>query len=69
MCMLPPGSDAERRQHFSALRQLLQNLNEQGAQLDTLSMGMSDDYPAGDTRGRHHGTHRNSDIRAARGRA
>jgi len=51
MCILPGGgSEAEHRAHFAALRQLLQDINAQrpphAPPLDTLSMGMSDDFPA-----------------------
>jgi PLP dependent protein len=45
MCMLPAGLDAAHQgAHFQALRQLMLQLNAGGAQLDTLSMGMSDDF-------------------------
>ena len=40
-----PGGDAQRPA-FAALRVLRDRLNRQGLQLDTLSMGMSHDYPA-----------------------
>lgn len=39
------GAD-EQRKPFARLRQLMQELNTQGLQLDTLSMGMSDDFGA-----------------------
>jgi pyridoxal phosphate enzyme (YggS family) len=46
MCMLPEGLSApEQLAHFTAVRQLRDELNASGAQLDTLSMGMSGDYP------------------------
>ena len=47
MC-LPAIRDGfeEQRKPFAVLRKLMQTLNEEGLQLDTLSMGMSDDYPA-----------------------
>ena len=47
MC-LPAIRDGfeEQRKPFAVLRELMQTLNEEGLQLDTLSMGMSDDYPA-----------------------
>jgi pyridoxal phosphate enzyme (YggS family) len=47
MCLPPPESDAARQRHwFGELRTLQERLNAQGAQLDTLSMGMSDDFEA-----------------------
>ncbi|MGB8694217.1 MAG: YggS family pyridoxal phosphate-dependent enzyme [Steroidobacteraceae bacterium] len=46
MCMLPEGLSApEQLAHFTAVRQLRDELNASGAQLDMLSMGMSGDYP------------------------
>lgn len=45
MTILPAAlSPEERRRGFAALRALLQQLNARGAALDTLSMGMSDDF-------------------------
>ena len=45
MCMLPAGLDAQAQSaHFQGLQRLQQALNAGGAQLDTLSMGMSDDF-------------------------
>lgn len=45
MAILPAGLPPEqRRQGFGGLRTLLQQLNSRGAMLDTLSMGMSDDF-------------------------
>lgn len=45
MTILPAGLAPEaRRQGFAALRVLLEQLNRRGAALDTLSMGMSDDF-------------------------
>jgi pyridoxal phosphate enzyme (YggS family) len=45
MCMLPEGqSKAARHVGFAALRTLLERLNQQGTALDSLSMGMSDDF-------------------------
>src|SRR4030067_971455 len=42
-----PGDDvAAQRLPFAQLRQLRDRLNQQGLQLDTLSMGMSHDFPA-----------------------
>lgn len=35
----------QQQRSFQQLRQLLEQLNQQGMQLDTLSMGMSQDYP------------------------
>ena len=37
---------AEQRKPFAALRQMLQALKQQGLELDTLSMGMSEDFAA-----------------------
>lgn len=45
MCMLPEGLDAPRqRELFAGVRTLYDRLNRDGAQLDTLSMGMSSDF-------------------------
>ena len=45
MCMLPAGLDAAaQRAQFQAVQRLQQQLNAGGAQLDTLSMGMSGDF-------------------------
>jgi PLP dependent protein len=47
MCMLPEGLDAaSQRARFGAVRALFDALNRDGAGLDTLSMGMSDDFEA-----------------------
>ena len=47
MAVPAPGADvAAQRSAFAALRALRDRLNQQGLQLDTLSMGMSHDYPA-----------------------
>ncbi len=47
MCIPPDESDPERqRAWFARLRQLQEELNAQGAGLDTLSMGMSADLEA-----------------------
>ena len=47
MCIPPPLSDpAAQLAQFQRMAVLMQELNEQGLSLDTLSMGMSDDYPA-----------------------
>jgi hypothetical protein len=47
MAIPAPTADPDRqRQAFRHLRQLLEQLNAQGFQLDTLSMGMSDDLEA-----------------------
>jgi pyridoxal phosphate enzyme (YggS family) len=47
MCMLPEGlSDAAQRAQFETVHGLLLALNRGGAQLDTLSMGMSGDFEA-----------------------
>jgi len=47
MCIPPPTPDtAAQRAAFRQLRELLERLNASGFQLDTLSMGMSDDLEA-----------------------
>ena len=47
MAVPAPGADvAAQRSAFAALRALRDQLNQQGLKLDTLSMGMSHDYPA-----------------------
>jgi len=42
----PASGETEQRVAFTKLRVLLQELNQQGLSLDTLSMGMSHDFPA-----------------------
>ena len=42
----PASGETEQRVAFAKLRVLLEQLNEQGLGLDTLSMGMSYDFPA-----------------------
>ncbi len=42
----PAADPAAQRLPFAQMRELLQQLNAHGLQLDTLSMGMSHDYPA-----------------------
>ncbi len=42
----PAQDEASQRKPFAAIRHLLERLNRQGMQLDTLSMGMSHDYAA-----------------------
>jgi pyridoxal phosphate enzyme (YggS family) len=42
----PASGEAEQRAAFSKMRLLFEQLNEQGMSLDTLSMGMSHDFPA-----------------------
>ena len=45
MCLPPPQSDASaQRRVFARLRALLEELNARGFDLDTLSMGMSEDF-------------------------
>lgn len=45
MCIPPEESDPARQRHwFAKLRRLLEQLNADGADLDTLSMGMSGDF-------------------------
>jgi pyridoxal phosphate enzyme (YggS family) len=47
MCIPPDDEDiARRREWFHELRYALESLNAAGAGLDTLSMGMSDDFEA-----------------------
>lgn len=47
MCLPPHEEEPARQRHwFAQLRQLREALNAQGAALDTLSMGMSDDFGA-----------------------
>jgi len=47
MAIPAPTEDvAEQRAAFAQLRTLLERLNQQGLQLDTLSMGMSHDFPS-----------------------
>jgi pyridoxal phosphate enzyme (YggS family) len=47
MCLPARREDfEEQRQPFAALRRLLQALRQQGLELDTLSMGMSNDFAA-----------------------
>jgi pyridoxal phosphate enzyme (YggS family) len=47
MCMPPPQPDPDaQRATFTRLHSLLQDLNAQGLELDTLSMGMSADFEA-----------------------
>jgi pyridoxal phosphate enzyme (YggS family) len=47
MCLPPHESDPQRQRHwFAQLRGLQEALNTGGARLDTLSMGMSDDFEA-----------------------
>ena len=45
MCLPPQETDPGRQRHwFAALRALRDSLNQRGAALDTLSMGMSGDF-------------------------
>jgi PLP dependent protein len=47
MCLPPPEPQRARQRHwFAQLRTLMEQLNGTGAALDTLSMGMSDDFEA-----------------------
>ena len=47
MCIPPPETDSQaQRAWFAQLRQLRDRLNAAGAALDTLSMGMSSDFPS-----------------------
>ena len=52
MAIPAPGNDtAQQRRQFGMLRQQLASLNSQRFALDTLSMGMSHDFPAAITEG------------------
>ena len=42
----PAADEMAQRAPFAQMRTLLERLNSQGMALDTLSMGMSHDYPA-----------------------
>lgn len=42
----PESGEAAQRLPFARMREIFQHLNRQGMGLDTLSMGMSHDYPA-----------------------
>jgi pyridoxal phosphate enzyme (YggS family) len=42
----PATDEIEQREPFAQMRVLLEQLNSQGMALDTLSMGMSHDFPA-----------------------
>jgi PLP dependent protein len=45
MCMLPEGLNSQRQlELFGEVRALFEQLNHEGARLDTLSMGMSGDF-------------------------
>lgn len=47
MCIPPPAEDfAAQRAYFERMAQLLETLQSQGLELDTLSMGMSGDFQA-----------------------
>ncbi len=47
MCIPPPSHDLEaQRRPFRELRELMERMNANGHQFDTLSMGMSDDLEA-----------------------
>ena len=47
MCLPPPETQAARQRHwFASVRALKDDLNTHGLGLDTLSMGMSDDFEA-----------------------
>lgn len=47
MCLPPQESEPQRQRHwFAQLRRLQEGLNAAGAGLDTLSMGMSEDFEA-----------------------
>ncbi|MBM5811834.1 MAG: YggS family pyridoxal phosphate-dependent enzyme [Gammaproteobacteria bacterium] len=55
MCLPPAEREpARQRQWFAALRQLRDRLNDGGHRLDTLSMGMSDDFEAAVAEGATH---------------
>jgi hypothetical protein len=47
MCLPPPETELDRQRHWLAIvRRAFESLNANGARLDTLSMGMSDDLEA-----------------------
>lgn len=46
MAIPEPAEGVQQRAPFARMRELLEDLNRQGMQLDTLSMGMSHDYAA-----------------------
>lgn len=46
MAIPAPAAGAQQRAPFARMRELLEDLNRQGLQLDTLSMGMSHDFAA-----------------------
>jgi len=46
MAIPAPAEGPQQRAPFARMRELLADLNRQGLQLDTLSMGMSHDYAA-----------------------
>lgn len=55
MCLPPAETDPARQRHwFAALRELLRDLNVHCAGLDTLSMGMSDDFESAVLEGATH---------------
>ncbi|MFI4891315.1 MAG: YggS family pyridoxal phosphate-dependent enzyme [Steroidobacterales bacterium] len=55
MCLPPPEPRvAVQREVFARLRRLLEGLNAEGLRLDTLSMGMSDDFEAAIAEGATH---------------
>jgi PLP dependent protein len=55
MCIPPPATDtAVQRDRFARLARLRDELNSCGHRLDTLSMGMSDDFEAAITAGATH---------------
>jgi pyridoxal phosphate enzyme (YggS family) len=45
MGMASPTTEKDERRQFSALRKAFEAIRAQGIELDTLSMGMSDDFP------------------------
>ena len=55
MCVPPPQRTVPaQREMFARLRRLLEELNARGLKLDTLSMGMSDDFEAAIAEGATH---------------
>jgi len=55
MCLPPTLPDeSSQRAMFARLRRHLEELNSQGLELDTLSMGMSADFPAAIAEGATH---------------
>jgi uncharacterized pyridoxal phosphate-containing UPF0001 family protein len=55
MCLPPQETEPAGQRHwFAELRRLLEGLNAAGHELDSLSMGMSDDFAAAIAEGATH---------------